>query len=614
MHPRDIASIISVAERFLARGEPLLAFDIIRDAPEAAHETDVRLRQLQGLALARTGATDRARSILEGLRASGNADEESLGILARTYKDMALISRSASRRRRFMQFAAEAYLEAYRTSGGYWSGINAATLHLLTSKTPIARQLASAVTQQCVCELRRPKADKYWLLAALGEAALVRGDLAEAEQWYHRAARKGKKRYGHFASTRRNARLILKHWKHETRWIDSLLPVPPLIVFAGHMIDRPDRPSPRFPPVLESRVAAAIHSMLDQLKPAFSFSSATSGADILFLEAMLGRGAEITVVLPFEKDQFIASSVDFIPESNWRARFDAILARAARIIIASPQKLAISGASYEFSNNLALGLAIMRARQIDAEVIPLAVWDGLPSEHFGGTATVVEMWQSSDCKPQIINLQKLRDEATGRAGAVTSGRRSSRIKRRPLQRGTSRTFTILFADAVGFSKLSEAEVPEFVQHFLGAIAKLTNQFVQTIVARNTWGDGLYFVFSEIKAAGDFSLQLADLVSKTDWTRKGLPRDIGLRIALNTGPAYEFEDPITKRRTYVGAHVSRAARMEPITPRNQVYASETFAVMAAAKRVKSFTCDYVGQTPLAKGYGSLPTYHVRRTAE
>ena len=34
-------------------------------------------------------------------------------------------------------------------------------------------------------------------------------------------------------------------------------------------------------------------------------------------------------------------------------------------------------------------------------------------------------------------------------------------------------------------------------------------------------------------------------------------------------------------------------------------------MAAAQRVTSFNLDYAGQTPMAKGYGTFPTYHVRR---
>lgn len=34
-------------------------------------------------------------------------------------------------------------------------------------------------------------------------------------------------------------------------------------------------------------------------------------------------------------------------------------------------------------------------------------------------------------------------------------------------------------------------------------------------------------------------------------------------------------------------------------------------MTSSEGVTDFTCDYVGQIPLAKSYGTFPTYHVRR---
>jgi class 3 adenylate cyclase len=149
-----------------------------------------------------------------------------------------------------------------------------------------------------------------------------------------------------------------------------------------------------------------------------------------------------------------------------------------------------------------------------------------------------------------------------------------------------------------------------VQHFLGSIAHLSEEFRTSIIAKNTWGDGLYFVFSDVDLAGNFALRLADLVAKTKWEEKGLRPELNLRIALHAGPVYEFNDPITGDRSYSGTHVSRAARLEPITPPGQVYASEAFAALAAAQRTPDFTCDYVGQTPMAKAYGTLPAYHVR----
>jgi class 3 adenylate cyclase len=246
----------------------------------------------------------------------------------------------------------------------------------------------------------------------------------------------------------------------------------------------------------------------------------------------------------------------------------------------------------------------------------MAVWNEKPGDGPGGAGSIVENWRKLGYEPEIINPEKI----FGRAGSLPAARQGRSQKEfRPIGGGIaqtseksfgSRVVAILFADAVGFSKLVETEVPFFVQHFLGAIAHLGDRFADSIIAKNTWGDGLYFVFSDVEVAGDFALQLADVITKQNWEEKGLPRGLNLRIALHAGPVYEFDDPITGNRNYGGTHVSRAARIEPITPPGQVYASEAFAALAAAQRAEDFTSDYVGQTPMAKGYGTLPIYHVR----
>src|SRR6266536_6419095 len=57
----------SLGERVLAQGEPLLAYDVV-SAGLGIWPKDVRLRQHQGLAFSRSGATERANAILENLR------------------------------------------------------------------------------------------------------------------------------------------------------------------------------------------------------------------------------------------------------------------------------------------------------------------------------------------------------------------------------------------------------------------------------------------------------------------------------------------------------------------------------------------------------------------
>ena len=129
----QMTELISRAEQFLARGEPLLAYDVISEGLIQSPD-NVRLRQLQGLALARSGATQRANAALEKLREQHQADEETLGMLCRTFKDLAASADRSRQREEYLRRAAEIYGDAYRRTGGYWAGVNAAAMNLLVGQ------------------------------------------------------------------------------------------------------------------------------------------------------------------------------------------------------------------------------------------------------------------------------------------------------------------------------------------------------------------------------------------------------------------------------------------------------------------------------------------------
>jgi class 3 adenylate cyclase len=286
------------------------------------------------------------------------------------------------------------------------------------------------------------------------------------------------------------------------------------------------------------------------------------------------------------------------------------LSRAARVVVASPQKLALGGVSFEYANELVFGLARIRASQLDAHLQCVAVWDRKGGDGAGGTATAVHRWQQSGLTAEIIDVWRTARDDAGQSVAAIDVVAVGAYRGK--NNGGSKVRAMLFADAVGFSKLEESDVPLFVARFIGKIAELVAQYGEYVLARNTWGDGFYFVFSSVESAGKFALNLSDLVSVTDWTQQDLPADLNLRIALHAGPVYEEQDPITGQQNFYGTHVSRAARIEPITPPGSVYASEAFAALAAAQQASGFRCEYAGQTPMAKGFGTFPTYGVTRT--
>jgi len=163
----------------------------------------------------------------------------------------------------------------------------------------------------------------------------------------------------------------------------------------------------------------------------------------------------------------------------------------------------------------------------------------------------------------------------------------------------------------GFSRLGEAQIPAFIGAFLGSIADLIRSTPDAPLTKNTWGDGLYFVFRDVGDAARFALDLRDRVEATDWEARGLPGSLSLRIALHAGPVYPCVDPVIAQPSFTGAHVSQTARIEPITPPGEVYASEAFSALAETAGVEGVAFEYVGRTPFAKGYGTGPVYHVRR---
>ncbi len=148
-------------------------------------------------------------------------------------------------------------------------------------------------------------------------------------------------------------------------------------------------------------------------------------------------------------------------------------------------------------------------------------------------------------------------------------------------------------------------------HCLSGTLRLRGRSGVKTVKRNTWGDDLFLVFEEIGEAGRFALDLTESIRSTDWEAKGLPANLGLRTALHAGPVYLCTDPITRELNCIGTHVSHAARIEPITPTNEVHASEVFAALAVAQGITEFSCRYVGHIPLAKDHGIHATYHVTR---
>ena len=607
------------AENLLHMGEPLLAYNTIQQAL-ADRPDDIRLRQLKGLALARSGALRRANEELASLRDQGHTDGETLGLLARTHKDLALAATDSASREEHFSAAFEIYAAGYSESSrrgevadAYYTGINAATMAFLRGHIERAREIAADVERLCqkVLENNKEGPDAYWPQATLAEAALILGDQEVARERYAVAAALAGNLYGDLSSTRHQARLLLEHQGASTAWLDTAMRIPPVLVFTGHMIDAPDRSRQRFPPQMENEVREDIRGRLEQIRPVAAYGSAACGADILCLECVQELGGELHIVLPFPAEQFRAESVDFRPDGQWGKRFEHLLESANEVLVISEQPPPGETSTFEYANLIMTGLARLRAQMLDTRIHGLAVWDGTEAGGEGGTGSLVSVWRGCGVPLEHIELSAV----TTPSGPMEPHKSAQAVE--PCASGGERWAfeykieTMLFADAVGYSRLREDQVPLFFKHYVGTVADFNKQTSHKAVHIETAGDGMYMVFDDPGTAAHYALGLSELIDSLDWQNLGLPEEMGVRIGLHCGPVFIGRDPITLAPLYSGIHTSRAARIEPITPPGQVYASSAFAAVAASRGISGFRFSYIGRTQLAKHYGVLPLYHVKR---
>jgi hypothetical protein len=583
--PKTAAEWLGEVRALEGRGELILAYDTAMRAL-AEFPDDLWLRHRAVLLLAKSGATRRAKHEFAALKLAGREETDIAALEARIAKDEALQAAPEARQPLFSH-AADLYERPYRAGGGYYPGVNVATLRLLAGERDRAERVAREVLPLC----DGASDDPYYIAVSRAEALLVLGDDAGARRALGEAAGLGTDLAAR-ATTRRQLRLVC-----EARGLDEavLAPLePPTVIhYTGHMIAAPGAAG-RFTADREGEVAAAIAAILARQRVGFGYGALASGSDILVAEALLALGAELHVVLPFERREFIKESV--APAgARWVERFEACWTRAASVTFATDDEYLRHDRVFTYGSYVAMGLAVLRARFIDAKVRQLAVWDGSPAAGLAGTGIDVELWRSQGRETDIVPV---------------GGKPAGKPAAPPAKNDGRELRTMLFGDVKGFSKLREAEIPRFVDHVLGALGRVLARYEDRLLYANTWGDGLFLVFDDPIAAAECALDVQDAMYAIDLTVANLPETLALRLGGHFGPVFEAEDPVQHVRNFFGAHVSRTARIEPVTPPSEVYVTEAFAARLAIKP-GAFLCDYVGIVPAAKGYGTMRMYHLHR---
>jgi tetratricopeptide (TPR) repeat protein len=246
----------------------------------------------------------------------------------------------------------------------------------------------------------------YPLMACRAELALLLEPLDAVRRHYRNAMATAGRDWFALESSRQTLQLLqaLDFRPDETAVARALVdkeqkqlraPIRPrkVFLFSGHMMDRPDRDSPRFTPAMEQLAAQRIAQVLDKEEAGeddLALCQAAAGGDLLFLEACIQRGMHIQVLLPFDEATFIRESVEPsatpLEGEGWPMRYYAMQAKLRSPPRLMPDELGPlpDGANpYERCNlwllNTGLAWGVNKLRFI-------TLWNGSGGDGPGGTA------------------------------------------------------------------------------------------------------------------------------------------------------------------------------------------------------------------------------------
>ena len=419
--------------------------ELCEDLDGAGSAEEFRVKTQLALLANRLRRTREAEQKLRDLAKAMPGDNEAQGILGRVYKDMWRTTWSrAEKLEERLSFAwrnavtARKSLETYEVAirndlDSYFNGINVVTLAVLLEHVarenkravkPQVPDLADLQTAVRLAATGKLESDTVWARATLGELHLSLGHQQEALDDYEQATADPSLTWFNIRSMFEQVQLfqLLGYQPETVEPVAALLeqrlaelPHPAacfdkVVICSGHMIDKPDRKTPRFPPGKAEAVRAKIAQQLKQWKIGgadLAVCGGACGADILFAEESLRCGARLRLLLAQEVDDFVRDSVRHAG-NDWVQRFYALRDKAE--IATQPERLGKepNDVSIYARTNLWIINTARVAAADSGKIRALLVWDEKATgDGPGGTSDFEQKVRDLGGLVEIINPTKL---------------------------------------------------------------------------------------------------------------------------------------------------------------------------------------------------------------
>ena len=391
---------ISHIEELINGSRYFEAHHLLEEALRADPDME-RLQQLKALTLSKLGNVNDALDYFEPIWRSHQNVAESAGIMGSIYKARFISSESPN----YGRLSAQTYLQNFKTTQDYYTGINAATMSKLTGDSKTAKEIAASII-----ELLNIDNLDFWQEATLAEAYLLMRETEEATNHFIKAREKMGANWGAVNSVKRQM-WLLDHYIKVPQSILGFFQPPVVAAFVGHMIDAPDRKNPRFSPDMENEVRSAIRSAILTLNIQIGYCSLACGADILFAEEMVELKREVVIYIPFDKTDFIQTSVAFAGD-QWVERFEHLINTISRINYITTEPFNGDDYNFRLLAECISGAAILRSKFMATDPLLLAVLSQFDLEHkTGGARDLINNWPNKETIHQT-NIDIYRNAAS----------------------------------------------------------------------------------------------------------------------------------------------------------------------------------------------------------
>lgn len=531
-------------------------------------QDDLRIKQIYALSLSKSGVPEAAQEYLESITLEHPDDPETMGILGGIYKELFKKNQSS----KYALLSRDTYDKNFQLTKNYYTGINAASMSTLAGQARRGKEIAKEV----LTVLKDPEHD-FWEAVTQAEALLLLKERAKSVEAFLRARKLAGTDWGKINSVY-NQLWLLKHYLPVPDEVLRAYSPPVVVAFAGHMIDHPNRPQPRFPAFLEPEVKRALVNALRTLNAKIGYCSLACGGDIMFAEAVEEVGGELNLFLPFKQSDFVAASVRFAGE-EWVQRFERLVNKYP-VTYMTQESYEGHADLFALQISIIFGLSVLRGLSSHQEPTLVTILSERDrKKKTGGTRDTIALW------PYQKNHVTINPDvflAAVPEPIPEAAHPSKPLSNRPV-------LYIVCTDLSSDPKTNASLLAEMEGSTLPPIALDLRK------------DHLIAGFKTIFSAMEF----CEVVSRT--MVRSFQQKTSLRISLHAGPVHIHSEEV--RQSLAGDVIEMVERLHKLTLAGSIYATGIIAAILALD-MHRYSFDYIDTLETEGAAKDLDVFRVR----